>query len=63
MALSATVRTRLIWTPNFATSSFEQREILEVFSLDGRVDVHHRQLSLREAGEFHGMGERRLVGR
>ncbi len=41
----------------------DAREIFEVFAFNRRVDVHHRQLSLREAGELHGMGERRLVGR
>jgi len=39
----------------------DAREILEVFALDHGVDVHHRQLSLHEAGELHGMGERRRV--
>src|SRR4029079_15313067 len=39
----------------------DAREILEVFSLDRRVDVHHRQLSLHEDGELDGMGERRRV--
>jgi hypothetical protein len=62
-------------TPNSATSSFElpsgkilqreewpdAREFLESFSLNRRIDVHHRQLSLHESGELHGMGERRRV--
>ena len=39
----------------------DAREILEVFPLDCRVDVHHRQLSLHEEGELDGMGERRRV--
>jgi hypothetical protein len=41
----------------------DAREILEVFARDRGVDVHHRQLSLHEAGELHGMGERRRVRR
>jgi hypothetical protein len=36
----------------------DAREVLEVFVPDRRVDVHHRQLSLHEAGELHGMSER-----
>ena len=36
-------------------------EILEALAPDRRVDVHHCQLSLHEAGELYGVGERRLV--
>ena len=36
-------------------------EILEALAPDRRVDVHHRQLPLHEAGELYGMGERCLV--
>ncbi len=39
----------------------DAREILEALASDRGVDVHHRQLSLHEAGELYGMGERRLV--
>jgi len=39
----------------------DAREILEVFAFDRRVDVHHCQLPLHEAGELHGVGERRRI--
>jgi hypothetical protein len=39
----------------------DAREILEVFSLDCRIDVHHRQFSLHKNGELDGMGECRRV--
>ena len=37
----------------------DARKILKVFAPDRRVDVHHRQLSLHEAGELDGMSKRR----
>ena len=35
----------------------DAREILEVFVLDRLVGADHRQLSLHEAGEIHGVGD------
>src|SRR5580765_3615473 len=55
------LRTTLLQDSPANEERSDAREILEFFALDRRVDVHHRQLSLHEAGELHGVGERRRI--
>ena len=53
------LRTAFRQDPPASKEWSDSRKVFEVFALDCRIDVHHCQLSLHEAGELHGMGERR----
>src|SRR3954468_20675532 len=59
--LDAQFRTAFRQDPPASEERPDPREILEVFSLDCRVEGHPWQLSLHEDGELDGVGERRRV--